>query len=35
MQQLVGELSARPARPARPEPGRRTAAGGRQRGRSA
>jgi len=35
MQQLVGELPARPAPPARPEPGRRTAAGGRQRGRSA
>jgi hypothetical protein len=38
MQELVGELSARPARPARPAragPGGRTAARGRQRGRSA
>ena len=35
MQQLVGEMSAHPARPAHTGPGRRTAARGRQRGRSA
>jgi hypothetical protein len=35
MQQLVGEMSARPARPARTGSARRAGARGRQRGRSA